>query len=176
MILSHAHGFYLYNARGDVVQRVVISTGNVAMTYRYDAFGNTLAPDGRHEPTNNPGTSNNAFRFAGMHWDWERGEYMTPNRSLNPRTGRWTQPDPFWNIGNMQSSNLAILQSANLFVYVMNNPMRFIDPTGLFADFYIPGGADGWGADYRNLKRPVYYGCYQTYSSGSGYRSHESYQ
>jgi len=44
-----------------------------------------------------------------------------------------------------QSSNAAILQSANLFVYVMNNPMRFVDPWGLFAEFYIPHEIDGGG-------------------------------
>ena len=70
-----------------------------------------------------------------MHWDWERGEYMTPNRSLNPRLGRWTQPDPFFHArhGNLQGSNAAILQSGNLFMYVMHNPVRFVDPTGLIA-------------------------------------------
>jgi len=33
----------------------------------------------------------------------------------------------------MQSSTVAILQSANLFLFTMHNPIRFIDPTGLFA-------------------------------------------
>ena len=39
--------------------------------------------------------------------------------------------DPFWNVGNMQSSNAAILQSANLYVYTVNNPVRWVDPSGL---------------------------------------------
>jgi len=33
----------------------------------------------------------------------------------------------------MQSSPAAIMQSANLFVFVMNNPVRWLDPLGLFA-------------------------------------------
>ena len=33
-----------------------------------------------------------------MYWDNHTQTYRTPNRILNPRTGRWTQPDPFWNI------------------------------------------------------------------------------
>jgi len=37
--------------------------------------------------------------------------------------------------GNLQSSTAAILQSANLFVMTMNNPVRWIDPTGLFAEY-----------------------------------------
>jgi len=52
---------------------------------------------------------------------------------MNPRTGRFTQPDPFWNIGNMQGSSAAIAQSGNLFMFVMHNPIRWVDPTGLFA-------------------------------------------
>jgi len=68
-----------------------------------------------------------------MYWDGHRSEYMTPNRMLNPRTGRWTQPDPFWGIHNMQRSRSAIAQSGNLFMFVMHNPVRWVDPTGLFA-------------------------------------------
>jgi len=77
--------------------------------------------------------NNNPFRFGGMYWDWETQTYMTPNRNLNPRTGRWTSPDPFWNIRNMQSSNAARLQSGNLYMFVMHNPVRYVDPSGLMA-------------------------------------------
>jgi len=68
-----------------------------------------------------------------MYFDRHRNEYMTPNRSFNPRAGRWTQPDPFWNIHNMQGSPAAIAQSSNLFLFTMHNPVRWVDPTGLFA-------------------------------------------
>jgi len=35
----------------------------------------------------------------------------------------------------------------------MNNPMRFVDPWGLFAEFYIPGEIDGGGGS-RNIVPP----------------------
>ena len=121
----YRYGFYLLNAGGDVVQRTNES-GAVIRTYLYTAFGIEI----------NPAENNtNPFRFAGEYYDWERGEIYLRARSFNPRTGRFTQPDPFWNISNMQSSSAAILQSGNLFVYVMHNPVRFIDPLGLFAMF-----------------------------------------
>ena len=70
-----------------------------------------------------------------MYWDAHTQTYMTPNRNLCVKRGRWTQPDPFFHAlhGNMQSSPAAIAQSANLFMFVMHNPVRFTDPTGLFA-------------------------------------------
>jgi len=90
---------------------------------RYTAFGNELNLD----PNNT-----NPFRWGGMYWDWHRGEHLTPNRMYNPRIGRWTQEDPFWNIGNMRGCKWSILQSGNLFVGMVNNPVRWTDPTGLY--------------------------------------------
>jgi len=145
LMRSSRHGWYLFNARGDVVQ-LTNAAGAVIRTYRYDAFGNEIGTtkNGGHGSTGS--VSTNPFRFAGMYWDAHTQTYMTPNRHLNPRTGRWTQPDPFWNISNMQfgsnpamrnnramPNSWAIMQSANLFVFVMNNPVRFIDPLGLWS-------------------------------------------
>jgi len=56
--------------------------------------------------------------------------YYLRARHFNPRTGRFTQPDPFWNIHNMTGSRNAVLQSSNLFVYTMNNPVMWVDPSG----------------------------------------------
>ena len=39
--------------------------------------------------------------------------------------------DPCGCTGNMQSSAAAIMQSANLFAFTSNNPVRWVDPTGL---------------------------------------------
>ncbi|MCL2358117.1 MAG: hypothetical protein FWC70_13355 [Defluviitaleaceae bacterium] len=46
-----------------------------------------------------------------------------------------TQPDPLFHAlhGNLQCSPAAILQAANLYVFTMNNPVFWIDPSGLNA-------------------------------------------
>jgi len=64
----------------------------------------------------------------------------------NPAIGRFLSEDPHWNIRNMQfgdnptmrngrtvPNTHAILQSGNLFVFTMNDPVNFIDPSGLWA-------------------------------------------
>jgi len=126
MIRSEHHGWYLHNVRGDVVQRVD-ENGNDLRRYRYSAFGIERAQNA---------SNTNPFRFAGMYWDWATSTYMTPNRHFSPRLGRWTQPDPFWNIGNMQRGSLAVQQSSNLFMFALHNPVKWNDPSGLFV---IPG-------------------------------------
>jgi len=121
LIHSEHHGFYVFNVRGDVVQRVD-GTGAILHTYRYDAFGNQL---------NGNETNTNPFRFAAEYYDFETGFIYLRARFMNPAIGRFISEDPYWTIFNMQSSTEAKMQAANLFVFVSNNPVMFIDPSGL---------------------------------------------
>ena len=129
------HWWYLFDARGSVVQRVDFS-GNVLHSYRYNAFGVEISPD--------PGNGNR-FRFNGEYHDLHRGgEIYLRARIYNPRTGRFLSPDPHWNITNMQRGTSpvtlngrpipnpwAIMQAGNLFMFCGHNPVNRIDPTGL---------------------------------------------
>ena len=164
LINSYHHGVYLHNARGDVSQRVSIDVEQgsnrviVLHTYQYTAFGNLLNQNqplgselNRLQTYLNPDFSKinpntNPFRFAGEYWDWETGTYYLRARHFNPRTGRFTQPDPHWHLGNMifgdssvmlsgrlAPDRFAIMQSGNLFMYTMHNPVMFVDPSGRFA-------------------------------------------
>ena len=123
LIRSDHHGFYVFNVRGDVVQRTD-ANGNVIHSYRFDAFGNQLSQDT---------VNTNPFRFNAEYYDWETGFIYLRARYLNTATGRFLSEDPFWGIHNMQDSLANRMQSGNLFSFVMNNPIMWIDPTGLFA-------------------------------------------
>jgi len=75
------------------------------------------------------------FRFAGQYFDEETGLYYNWNRYYDPKTGRYISPDP-----------LFFEERTNLYLYAANNPVRFVDPTGLIAFLAIAAIAVGVGA------------------------------
>ena len=110
LIRSAHHGFYLFNARGDVVQRVDV-VGVVLHVYVYCAFGNPLSE--------NSETSTNPFRHNAEYLDFETGLVYLRNRFYDPSTGRFITEDPArW--------------GRNWYVFASNNPIMFNDPLGLW--------------------------------------------
>ena len=136
LVHSAVHGWYIHDARGSVVMRVN-SAGQVLHMYRYTAFGMYIETTKNGDGGLTGSISTNPFRFQGMYYDFHRGEFMTPNRMMNPRLGRWSQPDPYWGIHNMQNCVWSITQAGNLYMFVMHNPVRFRDPTGLYVVDFI---------------------------------------
>ncbi len=87
-------------------------TGEIAQRLEYDEFG----PDfGRHQSRLQP------FGFAGGLYDADSGLTHFGLRDYDSETGRWISADPLL-FGNGQT---------NLYSYVMNDPVNYIDPTGL---------------------------------------------
>ena len=87
-------------------------TGEIAQRLEYDEFGQVL------EDTN-PGFQ--PFGFAGGLYDADTGLTHFGLRDYDSETGRWISADPLL-FGNGQT---------NLYSYVMNDPVNYIDPTGL---------------------------------------------
>jgi len=109
LIRNGQNQWFLFNARGDVVA-LTDSTGNVIREYRYDAFGNEFDLDPY---------DTNPWRFVGEYFDRETGMYYLRARFYNPRTGRFITEDP-------------IRDHLNWYTYCINNPIMFIDPSGLY--------------------------------------------
>jgi len=123
--------------------------------YRYSAFGNEFNPDANN---------NNPWRYGGEYWDWETQTYYLRARNYNPRTGRFSSPDPHWDIrtnaqfgdsptmrnDRYMPSVHAILQSGNLFVFGINNPVMWADPSGLEI---VLAGTDAEKREMLNIMR-----------------------
>jgi len=119
----------LKNWRGDVVS--LVNEDGLLWRYDYSAFGVERKVPGFGAERAKP---NNPWRFNGEYLCSASGLVYLRNRWYEPRTGRFTQEDPYWNLGNMQDGIWSIRQSSNLFAFGMNNPIRWIDPSGLSAD------------------------------------------
>ena len=124
----------MYNGHGDVTG-LTDSLGALAREYDYDAFGNEREIAGQ-----DASTDANPFRYAGEYFDTNSGTYYLRARNYNPATGRFLTEDTHWNPGNMIygdpstypiPNNRAVMQSTNLYVYCLSNPILFIDPSGL---------------------------------------------
>ncbi|MCX7922699.1 MAG: S8 family serine peptidase [Clostridia bacterium] len=105
--------YYMYNGHADVTA-LLSTSGEVAATYYYDAFGNIV------EST---GNVNNPIRYAGYQWDGETGLYYLNARMYDPKIARFLQEDT---VRGEVNDPLSL----NLYTYVHNNPLMYYDPTG----------------------------------------------
>ena len=106
--------FYTFDPQGSVSQ-VLDSTGAIAATQLYDAYGSLLY-----------GTSSYPFGFGakyGYYTDQETGLQLLTHRYYDPAEGRFLTRDPIGYTGGL-----------NLYGYVANNPVNAADPSGFCGD------------------------------------------
>jgi len=99
--------YYHPNPHGDVT-KLTNASGAVVESYTYDAFGNVTAANNLDNP----------FRYAGEYYDIEIGLIYLRMRWYDPSLGRFISEDP-------------IRAGFNWYAYCHNDPVNFIDPSGL---------------------------------------------
>ena len=119
--------FYLAtNQQGDVIG-IYNSSGNLAVKYEYDAWGNiiseTNASGGTLSGTAAIWNEINPFRYRGYYYDAETGLYYLQSRYYDAETGRFINQDSYISTGTG-------LLGFNMFAYCDNNPVNGWDPTG----------------------------------------------
>ncbi|WP_198306625.1 RHS repeat-associated core domain-containing protein [Dehalobacterium formicoaceticum] len=127
--ISGSYYYYFYNGHGDVVQ-IVNSSGTVVNRYTYDEWGNVLS---QTEGIDNP------ILYAGEYYDEESGLYYLRARYYDPSVGRFISEDP-------------ARHGLNWYTYCFNNPVNFIDPSGLAYVQLRPtiqnlGGSISWNSN-----------------------------
>jgi RHS repeat-associated protein len=130
------------------VTELIEANENVVNTYRYTPFGDALVRD---ETVYNP------HQFTGRQYDAESGLYHYRARAYSPDIGRFMQQDP-----------AGMADGANMYAYVGNNPVNFVDSKGTtcYNPFTSskPAPTDSWSI-VTTYYKPRIWGCYQKYIS-----------
>ncbi len=121
--------YLLYDQVGSL-RAVADNMGNIVKRVDYDSFGNIVNDT-------NPGFSV-SFGFAGGLYDSDTGLIRFGVRDYDPAIGRWTAKDPIDFYGG----------DVNLYGYVGEGPVNFIDPWGLWTLGFGFGGTGGAGGAF----------------------------
>ncbi|MCX7765112.1 MAG: RHS repeat-associated core domain-containing protein [Candidatus Sumerlaeia bacterium] len=122
IIACQAGKRYYYHLDGlNSVYLISDEQGNIVARYSYTPFGEILKKEG---------TFHSQFSFTSREIDEETGLMYYRFRYYIPQIGRFTQIDP-----------LDLLSGTNLYIYVYNNPLRYIDPLGLQSCGAFPPGS-----------------------------------
>lgn len=108
--------YYYIKDRQQSVKALADAGGSVVERYDYNPFGLMTVKM-------NDATVDNPYGYTGRRWDSETGLWYYRNRMYSPTLGRFLQRDP-----------LGYVDGMNLYAYVTNNPLGFIDPFGLLQE------------------------------------------
>lgn len=121
MIDVAASKYYYYHFDG-LGSAIALSdeNGDIVERYEYAPFGAVSIMSANYEPRTTS-DYNNPYMFTGRRLDDETQLYYYRARMYHPELGRFMQPDP-----------LGYYDSMNLYIYCLNNPLKWTDPYGLW--------------------------------------------
>lgn len=105
--------YFSQNNHGDVVE-LRNKSGEVVNSYSYDVWGHPVVKNEQVE---------NSFGFAGELWDDTVSLQYLRARWYDPSQGRFLSEDTY--PGDLRNPS-----SLNLYAYVLQNPLRYLDPSG----------------------------------------------
>jgi RHS repeat-associated protein len=108
--------FVSHDGRGNVTQLTSGTDGTTVAQYAYGPFGELI----RKPHPGSTYASVNPFLFSTKFWDAETDLLYYGYRYYNPGTGRWLNRDSIGELGGL-----------NLYGFVGNNPLKWIDHFGL---------------------------------------------
>ncbi len=118
--------YYYHNDHLGTPQVLTDENREVVWRAEYEPFG---------EATETLSIVEQNLRFPGQYFDRETGLHYNYFRDYDPRIGRYVQSDPIGLAGGL-----------NAYTYVLNNPLRYIDPLGLDVTIsFNPNSAAGAG-------------------------------
>jgi len=129
MLRNNQNFFYHADGLGSVTE-LTDSAGNIVRSYVYDSFGQVAAETGNLA---------NPFTYTAREIDPESGLYYYRQRYYSPATGRFLQED-------LIKGQAGLPDTLNLYTYVFNNPLVFVDPLGLLVTCVGAGGSLAAGA------------------------------
>ncbi len=143
---------FIKDALGNILY--ITYRGKTIGGYHYDAFGNPLE-GGYVNPNNTPDDTfvliNNPFRYRGYYYDLESHLYYLQSRYYDPEIYRFISPD------SIDYLDPSVVGGLNLYIYCLNNPVMYIDPSGTIAIstlitlFLVIGGMIAGGIIANNI-------------------------
>jgi RHS repeat-associated protein len=161
-VQSYDGGFYwLHTDHLGNGRKLTNTSGTVIYRAEFDPHGQIL-----YEWQSSGLTYLNSHKFTGYERDWATNLNYAKARTYNHNRARFLQPDPI----GLAASDPSNPQSLNLYSYVGNDSMNFVDPDGLNArmcfGYYISISNDG-GESWTTIGFiPIY--CWDVGGGGSG--------
>ena len=113
LALNQGGRIYYYHADGlGSIAALTDERGRMVQNYQYDSYGNL------HDRQNR---IKQPYTYTGREYDRETGLYYYRARYYDSETGRFISRDPLGFVGG----------DVNLYGYVQNNPINWVDPYGL---------------------------------------------